>query len=94
MRSSAGTLDLLRPNAEQKQITLINEIHVTLPVHADKDMVELVLRNLLSNAIKFTYPEGKITLLAMEKDDMIQIAVRDTGTGIPQKALPKTFSDR
>lgn len=85
------TIDLLSSNAEQKQITVINEIHEALPVQADRNMIELVFRNLLSNAIKFTYPEGKITISAAEEKTMIQIAVQDTGIGIPEKSLPKLF---
>jgi signal transduction histidine kinase len=50
-----------------------------------------VLGNLLSNAFKFTEREGRITLRVEGSDDHVQLAVSDTGTGIPPSQLPHIF---
>jgi signal transduction histidine kinase len=50
-----------------------------------------VLGNLLSNAFKFTEREGRIALRVEALDDQIQLAVSDTGAGIPPSQLPHIF---
>jgi signal transduction histidine kinase len=60
-------------------------------VEADKDRIHQVISNLLSNAIKFT-DEGKVSISATKFDDGIVVSVKDTGSGIDSKILPKLFT--
>jgi len=77
-----STASMARGLLKQKPVKLILEIDETLPpLFADKRRLRQVLLNLVSNAVKFTRA-GSITLAAHLQDDMIQIAVRDTGMGI------------
>jgi signal transduction histidine kinase len=82
-------LQLLRLQAEAKEIYIDSKIEHPIFVYADKDMVNLVLRNLLSNAIKFTPVEGSIFLDARELRSCIEISVQDTGMGITQEGLQR-----
>ena len=50
----------------------------------DADKMEKVLYNLLSNAMKFTPPGGQIQISLTEADGEVEIAVSDTGIGIPE----------
>ncbi len=84
-------IDLLTPNAEQKQITLKNSVHDQLFVHADLNMVDTIVRNLLSNALKFTNAGGTIEISAVPKNETINVSIADTGIGISEKHLPKLF---
>ena len=61
-------------------------------VHVDRDMWEKIVLNLLSNALKFTF-EGEIAVEVRPSADgrAAEIAVRDTGTGIPAAELPHVF---
>jgi PAS domain S-box-containing protein len=64
------------------------------PVSVDVWRVHQVLENLIGNAIKFT-PEGgtiKVTAKAASEPDMVEIAVEDTGPGIPAREQEKLFS--
>jgi signal transduction histidine kinase len=60
------------------------------PVHVDRDMWEKIVLNLLSNAFKFTF-EGEIALTLRSTGDTLELAVRDTGTGIPPEEIPHLF---
>jgi heavy metal sensor kinase len=48
--------------------------------------------NLIHNAVKFTPPEGLITIAVHPKNDStVEIAVRDTGIGIPPERISRVF---
>jgi two-component system sensor histidine kinase ChvG len=49
------------------------------------------LRNLISNARSFSPPNGRITLAAAEKGNMIEITVDDEGPGIPEAQRERVF---
>ena len=51
---------------------------------ADENRMKQVLFNLISNAIKYTPKGGRITLEARRREQMIMLAVADTGIGIPE----------
>lgn len=57
----------------------------------DEHRMKQVLFNLLSNAIKYTPADGRITLEGRRVDQMIQIAVSDTGIGIPEIDRDRVF---
>ncbi|MDZ4680127.1 MAG: response regulator [Saprospiraceae bacterium] len=70
---------------------------MTITGFFDRDKLEKILTNLLSNAFKFTPENGSIELelkmpkTAQEHAGLVEIAVRDTGIGIPADQLPFLF---
>ena len=61
-------------------------------ISGDEVRLGQVLNNLLGNAIKFTGPEGTISLrLGRAPDGQAQIAVTDTGFGMPPQVLEHVF---
>jgi signal transduction histidine kinase len=87
----ARNITLLRPDAEQKLILLRNLITEKTTVYADADMLHTILRNLILNALKFTQNRGKVEISATEEKRFVEIAVADTGIGIPEEDLPNLF---
>jgi two-component system sensor histidine kinase/response regulator len=82
---------LFSSKAEQKQVLLTHTIPLNTWVYADHHMIRTVLRNLISNALKFTNAGDAIEVFAAQVDDKVEVAVADTGIGIPQDALAKLF---
>jgi signal transduction histidine kinase len=58
--------------------------------YIDRDMWEKIVLNLISNAFKFTF-SGGITVRTRDTGGSIQFSVEDTGTGIPEKEIPRLF---
>jgi signal transduction histidine kinase len=69
----------------------ITEPDVTA-VRTDETLLAQVLRNLLHNALKFTL-RGRVTMTATCEDDMLVIAVTDTGVGIPTELHERIFEE-
>ncbi|GAK51221.1 response regulator receiver sensor signal transduction histidine kinase [Candidatus Moduliflexus flocculans] len=83
-------IELFLPNAEHKQINLFHHIPKGMRVYADYSMINTVIRNLTSNALKFTSAGERVDLLARPYDEQwVEVAVADTGRGIPPEVLPK-----
>jgi signal transduction histidine kinase len=71
-------------------------LHVEVPPHlplvvVNADQIQAAIRNLLDNAAKYSTPDGVITLSAVATSRTVEIAVTDTGPGIPAEALPRIF---
>jgi signal transduction histidine kinase len=91
--------DLLRdaqvnfgPQADDRGVTLALNLPATLPkVVADWRRVAQVLGNLLTNALHHTPEGGCVTLSAATSGGWVEVAVADTGTGVPPEDLPYIF---
>ena len=59
-------------------------------VYVDREMWEKIVLNLLSNAFKFTF-DGEIEISLHQVGSAVELAVRDTGTGILADEIPRLF---
>ena len=78
--------------AKQNNIDLIFDTNVEEKIMAfDFEKLERIMLNLLSNSIKYNKANGKIEVLLNDCGDSFNIAVRDTGIGIPSDKLEYIF---
>jgi PAS domain S-box-containing protein len=86
------TLDLVRPQAADKQLDLALAVAPDLPAQLDADSARLrqVLLNLLTNAVKFT-TAGGVRLTGAYGQGYLRIDVADTGPGIDPEAAARLF---
>ena len=78
--------------AMEKKISLQYITPGYYPLVSDRAIINTVLRNLISNAIKYTPHNGSIKLSTVNKDDMYQVSVQDSGVGITAERIEKIFS--
>jgi two-component system, OmpR family, heavy metal sensor histidine kinase CusS len=78
-----------RTVAEERGISITNKGDGE--VYADARLFDRALSNLLDNALRFTPDGGKITIATETKPDRTELAVEDTGCGIPPQHLPHVF---
>jgi signal transduction histidine kinase len=82
---------LYLPTAEKKHLTLSFPAVNGLAVHADENMVYVLLRNLVSNAIKFTPEMNIIRVDASGNGDEVSVSVKDSGIGMTSEEINKLF---
>ena len=84
--------DIFTVRAEEKGLTLKTEIEPQIVVVGDIDRLEQVFSNLLDNAIKHSPAGGEVGIIGRQSTgDFIEIAVVDSGQGIPPEQLPHVF---
>jgi signal transduction histidine kinase len=80
LESLVGTRQLVRDWPDEPVMAVV-----------DRDVVARVLQNLLGNALKFTPTTGVVTIAVEANDDMVRMAVSDTGPGIPREYRERVF---
>lgn len=90
-RLTEDTIELITSSAREKNIRLMSHINENTLVRADKRMVETIMRNLVSNAVKYSTSEGKVDISSRPSGNFIEVAVSDTGVGIPANKLDTLF---
>ncbi|KAG2425936.1 hypothetical protein HXX76_013309 [Chlamydomonas incerta] len=83
-------IDLCQPLAK-RGVKLVNDLRETVPfVLGDTGRIIQVFHNLIGNSCKFTH-SGTISISAAVKDDEVEVAVADTGIGIPEDKFDQIF---
>jgi two-component system phosphate regulon sensor histidine kinase PhoR len=89
-------LEVFWDQAAKKTVKLSQSVNNNLPeILGDTDRLQQLFINLVDNAIKYTPAGGVVSLTASEvqsrsdEQPRVEIVVKDTGTGIPEKDLPR-----
>ncbi|MEO1218150.1 MAG: ATP-binding protein [Bacteroidota bacterium] len=86
-------LKIHQPLLKGKELMLENRIPKHLPaVDGDEGRIQQIFHNLIGNAIKFT-EKGTVSVHAVEKNEMLEVRVEDTGIGIPEDKRELIFNE-
>ncbi|HAA31388.1 MAG TPA: hypothetical protein DCE56_31345, partial [Cyanobacteria bacterium UBA8553] len=61
------------------------------PVFCLETWLRQIIINLLHNSLKFTQAGGQVRVRVTLQDEYVQLAISDTGIGIPASEIPKIF---
>ncbi len=88
---TAGLAGSFQSLVESAGLSLIVECpRLAQPVYLDRQHWEKIVSNLVSNAFKFTL-EGEIAVRLRERGDLVELAISDTGAGIPEHEIDRVF---
>jgi len=86
--------ELMQPQFDQKQLAFRAEYEQDVPlrIKSDPDKIRQILKNFVANALKFT-EQGHVRLVARRAEEpfAVELAVQDTGIGIPDEKQAKIF---
>jgi two-component system, sensor histidine kinase and response regulator len=78
-------------SAKEKNVTIQNSVP-SIELHADEEVLKMILRNFLSNAIKFSIPEGTIRVIGLREDSVLTLSVQDEGAGMTNEQINEIFT--
>lgn len=83
-------LDGFTGHLAERDLALVTDL-AEITARVDPARLRQVLTNLLSNAAKFTPRGGRVTVTLGARDGDVELAVADTGVGIPAGEQPRVF---
>lgn len=82
----------MNPLAEHKKLRLVYESREDVPLLSiDPQNMRVVMQNLLENAIKYTPTGGTVAIAVRNKGTRVEVAVKDSGIGIPNEHQKSIF---
>jgi two-component system phosphate regulon sensor histidine kinase PhoR len=97
-RRSVAVADAAREAWAAQERPVSREVHFEVGVEpgaervlADPAALHQILTNVFSNALRYTPDQGRVSVVAAMGNGMVEVQVRDTGSGIPAADLPRVF---
>ena len=89
---AAKTLALLRPELENRRLTVNEKLARQLPeAPLDAAQMQQVLVNLIKNAMQAMTKGGELTVQTGQGPEGVWVSVADSGGGIPQEQINRIF---
>ena len=84
-------IEATKLNAEKHKIIVEFESGPVIEVLGDRSQLVGALSNLVENAINYSPDETKVSISLRRRDDLVEIAIKDQGIGIPENELQRIF---
>ena len=92
VRLVSGVVDELRPLADASGLAMNWDApEGDVAIVGDRHRLAQVVANLVGNAIKFTPAAGRVKVSVQPGAETVDVAVTDTGPGIPAELVPRIF---
>lgn len=86
-----NVIELIKPNADHKDITIQLSIQPELKVKADRYKIISVIRNLIGNAIKYTPRNGTVQVETSISNANVVCKIKDNGMGMNEEKIRDLF---
>jgi two-component system sensor kinase FixL len=85
--------ELIKDDCEKKRIfTELSMDRAQATIRGDRAKLKQVFLNLVKNAIEAMEGGGTLSVQSQLREDKVEIAIKDSGSGIPKENLKKIFS--
>ncbi len=86
-------IELARHLADNKRITIHDELEEIPPFSFDPNRITQVIDNLISNALKYSPQGSPVQIFLKRKDQSAWVFVKDQGPGIPYEDQKRLFGE-
>lgn len=86
-------MDTIEPMAIQQNVKVYLHAPEKLTFNADKDELEIIFNNMISNAVKYNKEGGEVNICIKQKNESIEITVKDTGIGMTEDESNMLFQE-
>ncbi|MGM0459428.1 MAG: sensor histidine kinase, partial [Bacteroidota bacterium] len=87
-------VQLYKPSTRLKNISLdVFTENIEEMVFLDADKFEQIMGNMVSNSVKYTKPGGSVKLMLTRNQNTLELAVQDSGVGIPSEKIKMLLSE-
>lgn len=75
------------PAAEERKLTILNEVDPLLSVEVDPEAMDMVILNIVSNAADAIEGDGRILVRSVASDGIVELQISDNGKGMTEEFL-------
>ena len=86
-------IDQNKDEAKLGEITINLFSENELKMEADQSEIEIILNNLINNAIKYNRPKGTVDITVLDRQNQVEIQIKDSGIGLTEEEQDKLFND-
>ena len=84
-------VNIFEEKIKEKNLNIVIESKKDISIESDPFKIEQIFINLIDNAIKYTPKKGTVYIAIEVSDKKVNLIVKDTGIGIPEKDIPFIF---
>ncbi len=88
----SSVVDDARPAARERSVELAcRDTSDSATVSGSEDALRILFNNVVDNAVRYTPPGGRVSVVCERNGDSVQVAIEDTGPGIPEEERERVF---
>ena len=88
----SSVVDEARTTARERSVELAcRDTSGGATVSGSEDALRILFNNVVDNAVRYTPPGGRVSVACERDRDNVQVAIEDTGPGIPEEERERVF---